>query len=201
MSWAQTSRTASTGGAVNFAGGKIGLMTAEEAGMAVAKDHVKSHLALAIEHTLLPQTIGPCPISNQFPLVLAHQIRAVAILLRNHRKERHPLATCSWTCSVSSSTWSLVACTIRTNIILLPVVAARSPCLAWSSASALPICMAPRPERLWVGSDIGRCTTILSPGAIIRDSNLFGPHPSSFDDRGHKFSAAVNRVLFKQPSI
>ncbi|KZP11554.1 AMP-dependent synthetase and ligase [Athelia psychrophila] len=42
--------------------------------------------------------------------------------------------------------------------------------------------------------------TSISPGAVIKDGEVFGPHASSFDDPSHKGSAAFNRALFKQPS-
>ncbi|KAF7975489.1 hypothetical protein HWV62_9405 [Athelia sp. TMB] len=42
--------------------------------------------------------------------------------------------------------------------------------------------------------------TALSPGAVVKDGEVFGPHASSFDDPSHKSSAAFNRALFRQPS-
>lgn len=41
--------------------------------------------------------------------------------------------------------------------------------------------------------------TQLSPGAIIQDGAVYGPHASSHDEPSHKSSAAYNRALFKSP--
>ncbi|KAF7975487.1 hypothetical protein HWV62_9401 [Athelia sp. TMB] len=58
-----------------------------------------------------------------------------------------------------------------------------------------------RLDRIEVGKRaVVNTYTALSPGAVIKDGEVFGPHASSFDDPSHKSSAAYNRALFKQPS-
>ena len=41
--------------------------------------------------------------------------------------------------------------------------------------------------------------TQLSPGAIIPDGAVYGPHASSYDEPSHKSSAAYNRTMFRAP--
>ena len=41
--------------------------------------------------------------------------------------------------------------------------------------------------------------TQISPGAVIPDGAVYGPHASSHDQPSHKSSAAYNRMLFRQP--
>jgi hypothetical protein len=43
--------------------------------------------------------------------------------------------------------------------------------------------------------------TKISPGAVIADGQVYGPHASSHDDPSHKSSAAYNRTLFQQPHM
>jgi hypothetical protein len=41
--------------------------------------------------------------------------------------------------------------------------------------------------------------TQLSPGAVIPDGAVYGPHASSHDEPSRKSSAAYNRTIFRQP--
>jgi hypothetical protein len=41
--------------------------------------------------------------------------------------------------------------------------------------------------------------TQLSPGAVIPDGVVYGPHASSHDEPSHKSAAACNRSMFRQP--
>jgi hypothetical protein len=42
--------------------------------------------------------------------------------------------------------------------------------------------------------------TQLSPGAVIPDGAVYGPHASSHDGPSHKSSAVCNRPMFRQPN-
>ena len=41
--------------------------------------------------------------------------------------------------------------------------------------------------------------TQISPGAVIPDGAVYGPHVSSYDEPSHESSAAFNRTMFRQP--